>query len=390
MRPTWRGGLCGWGTAKKSTTKGLHLSALRLFQFKSYAEASVEWAEGINVLIGPNGSGKTNILDAVHWLGMGRSRFHRKDALSVRFGAAEAAVSGTVIIGAEHPPLQYHVGISPPKKHFRIDGRPIPSLREYLGRLPLVMITPHDHELIAGGREVRRRYFDMLFSKADRQYLADLIQYHRLLQQRNRILKDYAEGPELHPLLDVIDRSMAPVADRIRAHRASAVERLLPHLVAGHRHLTQSAETPHIRYRPSIALSEPAADAFRRHRRQDMAQRTTTTGPHRDHYEFTINEAPVEVASQGQQKTLLLALKSAEWHHLAETHATAPIFLLDDVFDKLDRWRAHRLIEWLKAAGPMQIFITDTSEARCRELLGGTAAYYRVNSSDGRSFIEAA
>ncbi len=346
----------------------------------------MEWGAGVNVLVGDNGSGKTNVLDAIYWLGMGRSRFHRRDALSVRMGAEAAMVEGVAVRDEKERIHRILIPTGGPRR-FTIDGETVPSIREYLGAIPLVMMTPSDHDLISGGREVRRRFFDMLFSRLQAAYFQDLLQYHRLLPQRNRILKDYAGRREGRALLEVIDRKMAPLIQRITDYRATAVTGIIDRLRAAHGRLAQRPETASITYEPSIGPDEAPLRALAEAAEKDWHLKTTTRGPHRDHFAFFINDRPIDIASQGQQKTFVLALKMAEWEVLEQVHATSPLLLLDDVFDKLDARRSRRLLQLLGRHGRTQVWITDTAADRARPIVGPDATYYAVSIRDGQSTV---
>jgi len=364
----------------------LHLRRLRLQDFKSYEAAAITWGEGVNVLVGDNGSGKTNVLDAIYWLGMGRSRFHRRDVLSVRAGAAGALLE--TVVAADDEDRTHRIVIpTQGQRRFLIDGQAVPSIREYLGSIPLVMLTPLDQELIRGGREIRRRFFDMLFSRLHPPYLQAIIQYHRLLQQRNRVLKAYYGKEEGRTLAALLDRKIVPLIRQLTTYRQRALSEMAGRIGDFHQALAQRPEAAAVRYHPSIAPEADPAEVLARTASRDWDNGTTTRGPHRDHFEFLINDRPIETASEGQQKTFLVALKMAEWNVLASTRNVRPLLLLDDIFDKLDADRSRRLLDLLAHHGGAQTWITDTSLQRSRQVVGASAQYYSVTIEQGISNI---
>ena len=248
---------------------------------------------------------------------------------------------------------RFSIQVKEGEKKLVRDDKPCPRMGEHIGLLPVVMVSPGDSALVSDSGEERRRFANAMLSQMDREYLAAVQAYNRLLAQRNKLLKDLSPDPAL---LDVLDSRMAVPAARISAFRGQLAQDLQPVVGEYYRLISGGGESVSIDYKP---------DAFAPDRERDIALRYTSSGPQRDDFLFSMDGHPIRRAgSQGQQKSFLVALKFAQYEIMKRSYGFAPILLLDDVFDKLDMGRISNLIGMVAGADFGQIFITDTDRAR--------------------------
>ena len=358
------------------------LDQLHLLFFKNYDEASLAFSPGINCFIGDNGSGKTNLLDAIYYLALTKSAFTSADAQSIKQGADFFVVKGRFATPDLDKPETIQVSLRVgQKKTITHDKQPYERLADHIGRYPAVLISPYDTDLIRQGSEERRRYFDSLQSQLDHEFLELLIQYNGLLRQRNATLKQGNGGHGFDTLyLQALDDQLAPLGESLSAMRESFLTQFTP---VFQRHYAQLADG-----REQVALaykSQLTGQNFRHlllaNERRDVALQRSTTGPHRDDFVFLMDELPVKsYASQGQQKSYAIALKLAQFELLAArprpagTAAAKPLLLLDDIFDRLDDKRIARLLELVADQTFGQVFLTDTNLARTDQALRGVSS----------------
>ncbi len=363
------------------------LDSLDLLLFKNYDEAHLSFARHVNCLTGPNGSGKTNLLDAIHFLALTKSAFTNTDALSIRHGATYAMVRGRFADDAAAGAIDtVQVNLhAAQKKTVLLNRSPYERLSEHIGRYPLVLLSPYDTDLIREGAEERRRFFDGLLSQRDSAYLDTLLRYNALLRQRNATLKQFAERRRADlELLAVLDEQLVPPGRALSEARARFLVEFEPLFQRHYAHLTDGAESVALHYRSQLLADEFGVDTdfgtlLADAQRADLAAGRSTVGPHRDDFEFLLLPAtsgfdqsprPVrQLGSQGQQKSFVIALKLAQFELLAARHRRKPLLLLDDIFDRLDERRISRLLALVADGTFGQIFLTDSHPHRAAALL---------------------
>lgn len=349
----------------------VQLNHLSVLQFRNHREAGLELGGQVNCLVGPNGTGKTNLLDAIHYLCMCKSYFEPQDMHNVMHGEEWFMLKGSME-GPDGPDELSCAVRKGQRKVFKRNHKEYERLADHIGRYPAVMITPYDSQLILEGSEVRRRFLDGLISQFDRPYLEHLIRYNRALAQRNRLLKQ-AEGWLQREATEPWDEQLILHGEAVFAVRKEFMQAIIP-LVAGHYgDITSGPETVGISYRSELeqtGLREVLAAGWER----DLAARHTTGGIHKDDLLFTIDGRPLrKFGSQGQQKTFLIALKLAQFDLIAERAGKKPVLLLDDIFDKIDPQRMRHLLGLLGDGRFGQVIITDTDAGRMRHAMDGLA-----------------
>jgi len=349
----------------------LRIEQIRLTQFKNHPDTHYTFEARVVGITGPNGVGKTNLLDALHTLCFSRGYFSRTDQHLVRHGEMGFRIDGRI----RRQEQLHTVGLilrETGKKEIWLDGDALPRITDHVGRFPVVMIAPDDAEWILGESRIRRQFLDALISQLDPSYLLALTKYNRILQQRQALLREIGErgqNPERSDLLDVLDQQWAEGAAAIWPAREKWT-RILETLVAEqYRSIAGESDAVRIEYQTDGSGLSPL-ERIRSARTRDLAAQRNTIGPHRDDLLFLLGAHPFrQVASQGQRKTLLFALKLAERFLLEKELGLAPILLLDDVFEKLDPGRMRALLEWVAHQTVSQVFITDTDAHRLRDQL---------------------
>lgn len=346
----------------------MYLKELHLQNFKNYARADFDFSPGINAITGKNGTGKTNLLDAVYYLCMTKSAFQNTDRANIRFGETFFSVEG--IMQDNDLPLHAHVSFSEERgKVFKLNKKAYEKISEHIGRFPCVMITPNDSDLIREGSEVRRRFFDAVLCQTDKAYLEALMRYNRLLQQRNSLLKQIAEQKQHLSLLEIYDEQMAASAHFIYKVRRQFTETFLPIFLENYRFIARSEEKVMLTYQSSMLPDESFIDLMRRNLQKDLALQYTSAGIHRDDFIFEMNGSLLKkFASQGQQKSYTVALRLAQFEVLARQTGKKPLLLLDDIFDKLDDGRIKQLMLLMSANRFGQVFVTDARPERTEKL----------------------
>jgi len=345
------------------------LEHLKLVHFKNHAQAEFSFSPKLNALVGANGSGKTSVLDAVHVLCMTRSYFQSSDAHCIQFDAPFFVVQGD--FRGEGGTVPVYCGLQRgEKKVFKADDASYPRISEHLGRFPVVMISPDDHELLHGGSEPRRKFMDAVIAQSDRGYLDALQSYQRALKQRNALLKYFAANRNFQAdMLELYDLQLAEYAPVVVAARQRFAAQFAPMLQEAYRAISGGAEEVALRY-DSVLIDRSMADVLAERLPKDRVLQFTSAGPHREDLEFTLHGHPLQrVGSQGQQKSFLIALKLAAFSVLHQTLGRKPILLLDDVFDKLDAQRVEGLIRMVNDQRFGQIFVSDTHPERTAVLL---------------------
>jgi len=349
----------------------LFLHSISLYQFKNYFHQEFVFNERIIGICGRNGVGKTNLLDAIHYLCFTKSYFTRHDQMNIQQGHQGFRIQGQFTLNDKEEKavcILRETG----RKEFSVNDTSYPKFSKHIGRYPCVIIAPDDIQLILGGSEERRKFIDTLLSQLDHRYLQSLINYTRILQQRNSFLRAFEEGfgKDLS-VLDILDEQLSAEGSFLFEKRREFLLKFLPVVKQLYNDICQKYENITLLYESELHHMT-MAELLRHNRSKDLMLLRTTGGIHRDDLLFNLGEHTFRaIASQGQRKSLLFSLKLAEMEILKEEKHLSPLLLLDDVFEKLDEERISNLLMRVCADSEAQIFITDTSCARLREKVGG-------------------
>jgi DNA replication and repair protein RecF len=361
------------------------LDSLHLLFFKNYDEATLALSPHINCFIGENGSGKTNLLDAIHYLSMTKSAFAASDALCIKQGADFFVVKGRFSLPSTPTPdtVQCSLRVGQ-KKLLTHNKQPYDRLSDHIGRYPVVLISPYDTDLIRQGSEERRKYFDSLISQLDHVYLELLIQYNFVLKQRNALLKQFAERHTFdRDYLQVLDEQLVAVGSQLMTLRQEFLLQFVPVFQRHYVELADGREEVRLEYKSQL-LEQDFAQQLRQNERRDISMQRTSVGPHKDDYVFLMDDSPVKAfGSQGQQKSYAIALKLAQFEVMAGNKKHKPLLLLDDIFDRLDERRIKRLLQLVANQTFGQVFLTDTHLERTDQALAGLSeqvARFRVEN----------
>ncbi len=360
----------------------MYLSSLNLSNFKNYSEIDIEFSPRINCFVGDNGVGKTNILDAIHYLSLTKSYFVNVDSVNIRHGEDFFIVRG--IFNNNGKSEEVYCGLQKGKrKMFRRDGKEYTKISDHIGRYPVVMISPADSGIITDGSEERRKFMNNVISQFNRSYLNDIISYNKALKQRNRLLKDYSAGGGFdRQMLGIWERQMLKPSDTIYQSRKDFVDEIIPVFQQYYDHISEEREKVKLQYRSQL-LKMPLKELFEHNIEKDRIMRYTTSGIHRDDLLLGMNDYPVkDIGSQGQQKSYMVALKLAKFEYIRNKGGIKPILLMDDIFDKFDEKRVSQIIELVSENRFGQIFITDTHKDRMQSVLSDINIEYRLFSID--------
>lgn len=356
----------------------MHLKKLSLLNFKNFADAELEFSPGINCLVGNNGVGKTNVLDAIHYLCLCKSYFNPVDSLNIRFGEEFAVIQGEFIREGKSDEVFCSIHRNR-NKVFKRSKREYERLSEHIGLFPAIMISPEDIALITDGSEERRKLLNNVIAQYDRSYLEDVLTYNKLLARRNKVLRSGTENPDGNAeMLAVYNIQMEGPAARIYSKRADYAERMIPVFSDYYGQIAPQNERVELRYASQLA----GTDFIRLQaamNEKDRVMQYTTGGVHRDDLQMLLNGHPIRrSASQGQQKTFLVTLKLAQYEFIRAVNPQPPLLLLDDVFDKFDENRVRQIIRMVSEKHFGQIFITHTDEMKMLGILKDMAEDYRV------------
>lgn len=346
----------------------MYLKEISLINFKNYSEASLQFDAGVNFFTGDNGEGKTNLLDAIHYLSLCKSYFNPIESQNIRHDHDFFVLQGSFELKGNEENI--YCGLKRnQRKIFKRNKKEYDRLAEHIGLLPVVVISPTDANLITDGSEERRKFIDSIIAQYDRLYLDDLITYNRVISQRNALLKLFFKTRRFDEAsLMIWDEQMIPLAQAIYEKRKAFIEEFIPIFSKYYRFISDGKEQVDIHYQSDLnegSFFDTLKDALER----DRQMQYSTVGVHKDDLIFTIGEHPVKrFASQGQQKSFLTSLKLAQFDFIKEIKQVKPILLLDDIFDKLDDNRVKKLMELVSHHNFGQIFITDTHPKRIQAI----------------------
>lgn len=358
------------------------LEKLMLVNYKNIVETTIELSPKINCLIGHNGAGKTNVLDAVYYLSFCHSASNPVDSQVIRHDQEFMMLEGTY-----SPNLLITCGMKRgQKKHFKRNKKEYRRLSEHIGLIPVVMVSPADTCLIDGGSEERRRLMDVVIAQMDHAYIDSLGRYNKALQQRNTLLRqDDEPDPEI---ISIFEEQMAETGEEVFRQRAQLAEHLTPLFQQFYARISGGREEVALRY-TSHCQRGPLLEIIQHDRWRDRAVGYSLHGIHRDDLEIMLDGHPMRrEGSQGQQKTFVISLKLAQFELLKQSVGITPLLLLDDIFDKLDSQRVEQIVSLVSDDSFGQIFITDTNRQHLDQILASSSHDYRIfNVDDGEIYV---
>lgn len=356
----------------------MHLENISLVNFKNCRQLNLQFTPGVNCFVGHNGAGKTNLLDAIHYLSFCKSYFNSFDNQNIFHTEDMFVIQGQFTRNGQAEEV-YCAQKRNDRKQFKRNKKDYGRLSEHIGLLPVVMISPTDTELILEGSEVRRRFVDSILSQIDAHYLNNLIEYNKALLQRNAMLKRFYETHTWDDTLMAIwDEQLIARGTEIFEKRKEFTEAFTKLFEVVYGEISGSRETASLQYSSQLLEGE-FTDLLAKAQNKDRAVLYTTTGIHKDDWVFIKEGHPLKkFASQGQQKSFIIALKIAQFHFLRNHFNAPPILLLDDIFDKLDEERVSYLINMVTGKNFEQVFITDTSFSRMKNLLEKGEKEFRI------------
>lgn len=365
------------------------LKRLSILNYKNIAEADLTFSPNINCLIGMNGEGKTNLLDAIHFLSLCKSSTTSQDSLVIQHDAPFLALQGWYEM-EDGTQEEIHCGIKRgQKKMMRRGKKPYKRIAEHIGLIPIVMVSPSDHLLIDGGSEERRRFMDIVISQYNPPYLEALMRYNRALQQRNALLKQEEPAPDIE-ILKLYEEQMADDGTYIYQCRKAYINEFTPVFQRHYSYIAQDHEQVSLEY-ISHGDRGDLLEVIQRDRHKDLAVGYSLHGTHKDELEMHLGGYPIRrEGSQGQNKTYLIALKLAQFDFLRRTGSrTTPLLLLDDIFDKLDARRVEQIVKLVGSDDFGQIFITDTNRDHLDGILSHSETDYCLFNVEGGVITQA-
>ncbi|MEI7594556.1 MAG: DNA replication/repair protein RecF [Bacteroidota bacterium] len=356
----------------------MFLRKLSIVNYKNCLSADLSFSSKINCFVGNNGQGKTNILDAIYYLSYCKSNFNPIDSENINNEEAFFVIKGVFDLNEKDASVFCGVKRNQ-KKQFKFNDKEYSRLADHIGLLPIVMVSPYDNELIIGGSELRRNFVSSIISQYDKVYLDRLIDYNKLLKQRNIMLKQMSkEGKRDRDVISIWDEQMAVIGAEIFEKRKQFIEIFNPLFEEFYQYITLGKEKTKLIY---ISQLEDASllDLFEKSFEKDLILQYTSKGIHKDDLDFLLDENQIKrFGSQGQQKSYILALKLAQFEFLRRLKSFKPIILFDDIFDKLDNERVTQLLKLVSENNFGQIFITDTSNERFEHILDEIDSLYKI------------
>ena len=356
----------------------VRLQQLSLVQFRNYIQKQFVFTDRIVGIVGPNGTGKTNVLDAIYYLSFTKSYFSRPDAQNVHHAFQGMRVEGKYEMDGDLTPITCILRENL-KKEFYFDQEPYTKLSQHIGKIPCVMIAPDDVQIITGPSEERRKLIDSLLSQIHPEYLKYLIAYNKVLVQRNSLLKLANDTGNLdNVLLETLNEQLVNNGEHIFEYRTQLIQNYLPLILKLYNQISGQKDKIHIQYQSQLQQTN-FYELLNNSLAKDKVLQRTNVGVHKDDLIITIQDQPFkQEASQGQRKSLLFAIRLAEWEIIKVNKGFAPILLMDDIFEKLDEQRMIQLLSWVSKSTDGQVFITDTHKERVGTLLGKYLDSYQL------------
>ena len=364
--------------------KYMIINKISLINFKNILQADIICSSKVNCFFGNNGMGKTNLLDAIYYLSFCKSHLHTPESRIISYNEDLCVLQGEYSYDGRKEDI-YCVIRREQRKQFKRNQKVYERLSEHIGLLPLVMVSPADSELIRGGSEERRRFMDVIISQYDKAYLQALMNYNKILMQRNQMLREQSRNITLY---EVLEMQMGTYGKLIFEKRNQLIQSLIPYFNAYYQQIACSTETVDLSYTSQL-YDNHLEKLLEDNRIRESIVGYTLSGIHRDDLDMTLNDRLIrQSGSQGQNKTYLIALKLAQYAFLEANSNTKPILLLDDIFDKLDAERVEQIVELVSGDPFGQIFITDTNRKyldRILTAINQDYALFRV--TNGEVFI---
>ena len=343
------------------------LKSITLTNYKSFSAKTVNLDPKINCFIGPNGVGKSNVLDAIYHLSFGKSYFNPISSQNIKHGEDFFAIKGLYRNESKEEVVIINFKKND-KKVIKRNNKKYEKFSDHIGFIPLVIISPSDRNLIAEGSDIRRKFIDSVISQSDKKYLENLINYNKILTQRNSLLKLFFKNKKFDKqTIQVYDSQLESIGEKIHIKRKKFLNDFVPVFKDKYKSISNNNEEVDIKYKTDLEFDKLSV-LLQNNLEKDMFLQYTSKGIHKDDLIFNINDYSVKkFGSQGQQKSLLIALKLAQFDFLKSQNKNNPILLLDDIFDKLDKNRVKQIINLVSDDDFGQIFISDTDEERTKE-----------------------
>ena len=354
------------------------LNTLSLVNYKNFESETFTFDHKINCFVGSNGVGKTNVLDAIYHLSFGKSYFNPIATQNIRHGEEFFVVDG--IFEKEDRTEKIIVSLKKgQKKLIKRNGKTYDKFSDHIGFIPLVIISPADRDLIIEGSETRRKFIDSVISQSDKTYLNNLINYNKVLSQRNALLKYFALNNTFNAqTLQVYNEQLQSYGTEIFHTRNAFLETFIPIFKSRYNAISNHKEDVNLSYKSDL-FDGDLDDLLKENLNKDKALQYTSVGIHKDDLNFEIESYPIKkFGSQGQQKSFLVALKLAQFDFIKQQSGVPPILLLDDIFDKLDENRVAQIIELVDNDHFGQLFISDTHAERTEDIVKQVHQSYKI------------
>jgi len=356
----------------------MHLKKISLFNFKNFEEASFEFEHKINCFVGKNGIGKTNVLDAIYHLAFGKSYFNALSVQNIKHNEDFFVIDGE--FEKQERTEQIVCSLKKgQKKILKRNGKLYEKFSDHLGFIPLVIISPTDADLIREGSEIRRKFIDTVISQLDNLYLNELIQYQKIITQRNALLKYFALNRVFETAtLEIYDEQLSELGKNIYQKRRKFLNDFIPIFDKFYKLISNSEENVHLEYESQLEHTD-LLSLLKENINKDRTLQYTSVGVHKDDLAFTIEGHPIKkFGSQGQQKSFLIALKLAQFEFVKKQSGEKPILLFDDIFDKLDETRVSQIVLMVNNDDFGQLFISDTHPERTEMIVKQTHQRYKI------------
>jgi DNA replication and repair protein RecF len=371
----------GKNKTKTLKSKLMHLESISLHNFKNYESLIATFSPDINCFVGKNGSGKTNLLDAIYYLCITRSAFNPLDNQCALHGEDYFSLKGKINLGDRISTIICGMQTGK-KKLIKLDDKPYKKASEHLGKFPVVLIAPNDTDVIRNGSEDRRKFFDAIIAQTSQAYLNQLVDYNHVLKQRNSLLKQFAERNYFDaPLLQQYTDQLIDLGGKIYTHRKTFLTTFKPIVQHHYSQLSENSEPMDLLYESDFEGDVEAI--YKQNIKKDIILKRTSIGIHKDDYHFMMNDELIKkFGSQGQQKSYLIALKLANFDYIFSETGSKPLLPLDDIFDKLDDFRITKLMGMVASDAFGQIFVTDARPERSHKVfdtIGHEVKFFEID-----------
>ena len=356
----------------------MFLKELSLTNYKNFESLKFSFDTKIICFVGLNGVGKTNILDSIYHLSYTKSYFNPIPSQNIKHGETFFFISGNYMIDDKEENILVSLKKGD-KKIIKRNNKLYKKFSDHIGKIPLVLISPDDRNLIIEGSETRRKFIDGIISQTDKEYLNNLIDYNKTLKQRNALLKMFYDNSEnIRKTIDIYDRQLSSDAHKIYDKRREFLNEFIPIFKSRYKELSNDKENVEIKHSSDISPDQNLYKLLKNSLENDLRFQYTTKGIHKDDLNLNLENFPIKkYGSQGQQKTFLIAMKLAQFDYLSKLDSK-PILLLDDIFDKLDDTRVKQIINLVNQEKFNQIFISDTNKTRSENIIKKVNKSYKI------------